>query len=77
LKEKTPYEPLNGRKPNITYFWVFGYKCHILKKGTRLGKFEKKSDEEFLLGYSTTSEAYIVWNLASDTLEEIHDVEFD
>jgi hypothetical protein len=48
-----------------------------LKKGTRLGKFEKKSDEEFLLGYSTTSEAYIVWNLASDTLEEIHDVEFD
>jgi hypothetical protein len=48
-----------------------------LKKGTRLGKFEKKCDEEFLLGYSTTSEAYRVWNLASDTLEEVHDVEFD
>ena len=23
LKEKTPYELLNGRKPNIAYFWVF------------------------------------------------------
>jgi hypothetical protein len=30
-----------------------------------------------LLGYSTTSKAYKVWNLASDTLEEVHDVEFD
>jgi hypothetical protein len=77
LKEKTPYELLNGRKPNIAYFLVFGCKCYILKKGTRLGKFEKKCDEEFLLEYSTTSKAYRVWNLASNTLEEVHDVEFD
>jgi hypothetical protein len=77
LKEKTPYELLNGRKPNIAYFLVFGCKCYILKKGTTLGKFEKKCDEEFLLEYSTTSKAYRVWNLASNTLEEVHDVEFD
>ena len=77
LKEKTPYELLNGRKPNIAYFWVFGCKCYILKKGTRLGKFDKKCDEGFLLGYSTTSKAYRVWNLDSGTLEEVHDVEFD
>ena len=30
-----------------------------------------------MLGYSTTSKAYRVWNLASGTLEEVHDVEFD
>jgi hypothetical protein len=48
-----------------------------LKKDIRLSKFEKKCDEGFLLGYSTTSKAYRVWNLASDTLEEVHDVEFD
>jgi hypothetical protein len=48
-----------------------------LKKGTRLTKFEKKYDEGFLLGYSTTSKAYRVWNLASGTLKEVHDVEFD
>jgi hypothetical protein len=29
-----------------------------------------------LLGYSTTSKAYRVWNLASGT-QEVHDVEFD
>jgi transposase InsO family protein len=39
---KTPYELLNGRKPNIAYFRVFGCKCYILKKGTRLNKFEKE-----------------------------------
>jgi hypothetical protein len=42
-----------------------------------LSKFEKKYDEGFLLGYSTTIKAYRVWNLASGTLEEVHDVEFD
>jgi len=41
-----------------------------------LSKFETKC-EGFLLGYSTTSKAYRVWNLASGTLEEVHDVEFD
>jgi hypothetical protein len=30
-----------------------------------------------LLGYSTTSKRYIVCNLPSSTLEEVHDVEFD
>jgi hypothetical protein len=77
MMEKTPYELLNGRKLNIAYFWVFGCKCYILKKDTRLSKFEKKCDEGFLLGYSTTSKAYKVWNLASDTLKEVHDVKFD
>ena len=48
-----------------------------MRKGTRLSKFDKKCDEGFLLGYSTTSKAYRVWNLASGTLEEVHDVEFD
>jgi hypothetical protein len=55
---------LNERKPNITYFRVFRCKCYILKKDTRLNKFEKKCNEGFLLGYSTTSKVYRVWNLA-------------
>jgi hypothetical protein len=48
-----------------------------LKKDTRLSKFKKKYDEDFLLGYSTTSKSYRVWDLASGTLEEVHDVEFN
>ena len=30
--KKTPYELLIGRKPNISYFRVFGCKCYIYKK---------------------------------------------
>ena len=45
LKEKTTYELLNCRKPNIAYFRVFSCKCYILQKGTRLGKFDMKCDE--------------------------------
>jgi len=71
MMEKAPYELLNGRKPNIAYFWDFGCKCYILKKGTRLSKFEKKFDEGFLLGYSTTSKAYTVWNLASYNIPDV------
>jgi transposase InsO family protein len=39
---KTPYELLNGRKPNISYFRFFGCKCYILRKGSRLSKFQSK-----------------------------------
>jgi hypothetical protein len=48
-----------------------------LKKDTRLDKFDKKCDEGFLFGYSNTRKAYKVWNLASGTLEEVHDVKFN
>jgi len=42
-----------------------------------VGKTPTKCDEGFLLGYSTTSKACRVWNLASGTPEEVHDIEFD
>jgi hypothetical protein len=60
MMEKTPYELLSERKPNIAYFWVFCCKRYILNKGTKLSKFKKKYNEGFLLGYSTTNKAYRV-----------------
>jgi transposase InsO family protein len=57
---KTPYELLKGRKPNISYFQVFGCKCYILRKGSQLSKFQSKCDEGFLLGYSSNSKPYRV-----------------
>jgi transposase InsO family protein len=36
---KTPYELLNRKKPNVSFFHVFGYKCYIYKKRQHLGKF--------------------------------------
>jgi hypothetical protein len=42
-----------------------------------LNEFEKKCDEGFLLGYSSTSKAYRVYNKIHGIIEEVHDVEFD
>lgn len=75
--KKAPYKLLIERKPNISYFIVFGCKCYIIKKVTRLNKFENKSDEGFLLGHSILSKVYWVYNKTHNILEEMHDVEFD
>jgi hypothetical protein len=77
LLKKTSYELPIGRKPNISYFWVFGCKCYILRKGTRLSKFQSKCDECFLFGYSLSSKAYHVYNQSSGLVEEASDIEFD
>jgi hypothetical protein len=77
LLKKTPYEFLICRKPNISYFRVFGCKCYILRKGSRLSKFEKKCDQGFLLGYSSNSKAYRVFNKTHGFIEEAYDVESD
>ncbi|WVZ84819.1 hypothetical protein U9M48_031806 [Paspalum notatum var. saurae] len=73
LLDKTPYELLNGRKPNISYFSVFGCKCYIYKKRQHLGR----CDIGFLLGYSSKSKTYRVFNEATGLVEETYDVEFD
>ena len=75
--KKTPYELLIGRKPNISYFRVFGCKCYIFKKRKHLGKFESRCDVGFLIGYSSNSKAYRVFNSATSKIEETCDVEFD
>ena len=32
LKNKTPYELMTGKKPNVKYFQVFSCRCFILNK---------------------------------------------
>jgi hypothetical protein len=54
LLEKTPYELLNGKKPDVSFFRVFGCKCYIYKKHQHLGKFQRRCDIGFLLGVHWT-----------------------
>ena len=56
---------------------MFGCKCYILKKRTQLSKFQRKCDESFLLGYSSCSKAYRVYNKTHGIVEQAYDVEFD
>ena len=60
--EKTPYELWKDKKPNISYFKVFGSKCFILNTKENLGKLDAKSNVGIFLGYSSSCKAYRVFN---------------
>ena len=74
---KTPYELLTKTKPNIKYFRVFGCKCFVLNKSTRLSKFEPKTIEGIFVGYGSNSYTYRFYNKLSGRIEESINVEFD
>ncbi|KAK1613544.1 hypothetical protein QYE76_019061 [Lolium multiflorum] len=75
--EKTPYEILTGNKPNVSYFKVFGCKCYVLVKDTRLSKFDSRAQEGIFVGYATDSHAYRVFNKSNGRVVESCDVTFD
>ena len=77
ILKKTSYELLTGKKPNISYFRVFGSKCFILVKRGRKSKFAPKTVEGFLLGYDSNTRAYRVFNKSSGLVEVSCDVVFD
>ncbi|GJV69421.1 retrovirus-related pol polyprotein from transposon TNT 1-94 [Tanacetum coccineum] len=49
---KTPYELIIGRPPNISFMRPFGCPVTILNTLDPLGKFDRKAKEGFLVGYS-------------------------
>jgi hypothetical protein len=77
ILKKTSYELLTGKKPNVSYFRVFGSKCFILVKRGRKSKFAPKDVEGFLLGYDSNTRAYRVFNKSSVLVEVSCDIVFD
>ncbi|GKC94961.1 retrovirus-related pol polyprotein from transposon TNT 1-94 [Tanacetum coccineum] len=56
--EKTPYYIINGRKPSVKFFHIFGSLCYIVKDGENLDKMKEKGDACIFVGYSTQSRTY-------------------
>jgi hypothetical protein len=77
ILKKTSYELLTGKKPNVSYFRVFGSKCFILVKRGRKSKFAPKAVEGFLLGYDSNTRAYRVFNKSTGLVEVSCDIVFD
>jgi hypothetical protein len=77
ILKKTSYEFLTGKKPNVSYFRVFGSKYFILIKRGRSSKFAPKAVEGFLLGYDTNTRAYRVFNKSTGLVEVSCDIVFD
>jgi hypothetical protein len=77
ILKKTSYELLTGKKPNVSYFRVFGSKCFILVKRGRKYKFAPKVVEGFLLGYDSNTRAYRFFNKSTGLVEVSCDIVFD
>nr|GFA36879.1 retrovirus-related Pol polyprotein from transposon TNT 1-94 [Tanacetum cinerariifolium] len=75
-QNKTPYELLHGRTPSIGFMRPFGCHVTILNTLDPLGKFERKVDEGFLVGYSVKSKAFRVFNSRTNIVQETLHVNF-
>jgi hypothetical protein len=71
-----PFELCFGRKPSISHLRPFGCKCFILKRGN-LDKFESRSSDGILLGYTPDGKTYKEFNIETDTIVESCDVTFN
>nr|GFA86609.1 integrase, catalytic region, zinc finger, CCHC-type, peptidase aspartic, catalytic [Tanacetum cinerariifolium] len=59
---KTPYELINGRKPDISFLYVFGALCYPKNDREDIGKLGAKGDIGFFIGYYADSCANRIYN---------------
>ncbi|GKA88564.1 retrovirus-related pol polyprotein from transposon TNT 1-94 [Tanacetum coccineum] len=68
---KTPYELIKGRKPNVQYFHVFSSLCYPTNDRDDLGKMKPKADIGIFVGYSESSRGFRVYNHSSKEMNDI------
>nr|GEZ79758.1 retrotransposon protein, putative, unclassified [Tanacetum cinerariifolium] len=71
---KTPYELIQGRKPDISYLHVFGALCYPKNDREDIGKLGAKGDIGFFIRYSANSVAYRVYNRRTKKIMETMNV---
>ncbi|GKD67602.1 retrovirus-related pol polyprotein from transposon TNT 1-94 [Tanacetum coccineum] len=74
---KTPYELIKGRKPNVQYFYVFGSLCYLTNDCDDLGKIKPKADIGIFVSYSKSLKGFRVYNRRTKKIMETIHVKFD
>ncbi|GJU80974.1 retrovirus-related pol polyprotein from transposon TNT 1-94, partial [Tanacetum coccineum] len=74
---KTPYELIRGRKPNIQYFHVFGSLCYLTNDRDDLGKMKPKADIGIFICYSESSSGFRIYNRQTKKIMETIHFKFD
>ncbi|GJQ98818.1 retrovirus-related pol polyprotein from transposon TNT 1-94 [Tanacetum coccineum] len=75
--EKTAYHIINDRKPSIKHLHIFGCTCYITRDGENLDKMKEKGDPCVMVGYSTQSKGYRVYNKRTRLIVESIHIKFD
>ncbi|GJW15489.1 retrovirus-related pol polyprotein from transposon TNT 1-94, partial [Tanacetum coccineum] len=75
--DKTPYELINRKKPDISFLHVFGALSYPKNDREDIGKLGAKGNIGFFIGYSANSCAYGVYNRRTKKIMETMNVTFD
>ncbi|GJY38953.1 retrovirus-related pol polyprotein from transposon TNT 1-94 [Tanacetum coccineum] len=74
---KMAYHIINDRKPLIKHLHIFGCICYITRDGENLDKMKEKGDPCVMVGYSTQSKGYRVYNKRTRLIVESIHIKFD
>nr|GFB73592.1 retrovirus-related Pol polyprotein from transposon TNT 1-94 [Tanacetum cinerariifolium] len=59
---KTPYELLHNKLPDLSFLYVFGALCYPTNDSENLGKLQPKANIGIFIGYAPTNKAFQIYN---------------
>ncbi|GKD13889.1 retrovirus-related pol polyprotein from transposon TNT 1-94 [Tanacetum coccineum] len=74
---KTPYELLYNKKPNLSYLYVFGALCYPTNDSEDLSKLQTKADIGIFVGYALTKKVFRIYNTWTRLITKTIHVDFD
>nr|GEY67450.1 hypothetical protein [Tanacetum cinerariifolium] len=75
--QKTPYELLYHKPPNLSFLHVFGALCYPTNNSENLGKLQTKADIGIFISYTHTKKAFQIYNRRTRRIIETIHVDFD
>ncbi|GJT99757.1 retrovirus-related pol polyprotein from transposon TNT 1-94 [Tanacetum coccineum] len=74
---KTPYELVHDKKPDLKFLCVFGALCYPINDSEDLGKLRPTADIGIFIGYAPNRKGYRIYNKRTRRIMEIIHVQFD
>ncbi|GJY58593.1 retrovirus-related pol polyprotein from transposon TNT 1-94 [Tanacetum coccineum] len=74
---KTPYELMQDKKSDLSFFHVFGSLCYPTNDHDDLGKFNAKADIGIFVGYAPAKKAFRIYNRRTRIITKTIHVTFD
>ncbi|GJV49393.1 retrovirus-related pol polyprotein from transposon TNT 1-94 [Tanacetum coccineum] len=77
LHDKTPYELVHDKKPDLSFLHIFWALCYPTNDSKDLGKLKAKADIGFFVGYAPNRKGYRIYNKQTRQIMETIHVTFD
>nr|GEV47587.1 integrase, catalytic region, zinc finger, CCHC-type, peptidase aspartic, catalytic [Tanacetum cinerariifolium] len=74
---KTPYELMQNKKPDLSFLYFFGSLCYPTNDHEDLGKFDAKADIGIFIGYALAKKAFRIYNRRTRIKSETIHVTFN